>query len=62
MTVSYFSRYFSRLETAIFKEQRLVAAFDLHRLYKSYLFMTLCGYPVKQNLLKIGQEVVSTTP
>ena len=46
--VSYFPLYFSNLERAIFNEQ--------------YLFMTFSGYSITQNLLNIGQEVVSTDP
>ena len=45
-----------------FKEQPLVAASDLHMFHKSRLFMTFSGYPIKQSLRTIGQEVVSTTP
>ena len=52
-TVSYFP--------LLFKEQLSVAASDLHRFYNSRLFMTFSGYPIKQSLLAIGQEVVSTT-
>ena len=39
-----------------------MAASNLHRFHKSRLFMTFSGYPIKQSLLTIGQEVVSTTP
>ena len=45
-----------------FKEQPSVAASDLHRFHKSCLFMTFSGYPIKQSLLTIGQDVDSTTP
>ena len=53
-TVSYFP--------LLFKEQHSVAVSDLHRIYKSRSFMTFSGYLIKQSLLTIGQEVVSTTP
>ena len=51
--VSYF--------TLRFKEEPSMAASDLHMFHKSLLFMTFIGYPIKQSLLTIGQEVVSTT-
>ena len=54
ITISYFPLRF--------KEQPSVAASNLHRFHKSRLFMTFSGYPIKQSLLTIGQEVVSTTP
>ena len=53
-TVSYFPLRF--------KEQPSVAASDLHRLHKSRLFMTFSGYPIKESMLTIGKEVVSTNP
>ena len=52
-TVSYFP--------LLFKEQLLVDASDLHRFYKSRLFMIFSVYPRKQSLLTIRQKVVSTT-
>ena len=51
-TVSYFP--------LLFKEQLLVDASDLHRFYKSRLFMIFSVYPRKQSLLTIRQKVVST--
>ena len=39
-----------------------MSASDLRSFHKSRLFMTFSGYPIKQSLLTIGQEVVSTTP
>ena len=50
-TESYFPLYFSSLEIAILKEQVSVAASDLHRFWKSHLFMTFSGYPIEPNLL-----------
>ena len=53
-TVSYFQLRF--------KEQPSVAASDLYRFHKTRLLMRFRGYPIRQSLLTLRQEVVSTTP